>query len=157
MAIDVVIPDGIRQLVNSLAIKSIFLQANAAKLGIRYTIWDAMFNPVGGQSRPYSYQGPDPSQSHRNHIDVQFNQGVIPNISELVLPSGLNIPGGLALAPGMTLQQQQAPDEQRRKDEANQQILIDLIREGNARGLSKDDIAAGVSAAYQRTQADKNA
>ena len=55
----------------------------------------------------------------------------------------------------MTLQQQQAPDEQRRKDEANQQILIDLIREGNARGLSKDDIAAGVSAAYQRTQTDK--
>lgn len=156
LAIDVAIPGWDtatgKQLGNQI---NSFLQANAAKLGIRYTIWDAMFNPVGGQSRPYSYQGPDPSQSHRNHIDVQFNQGVIPNISELVLPSGVNIPGGLALAPGMTLQQQQAPDEQRRKDEANQQILIDLIREGNTRGLNKDDIAAGVSAAYQRTQADK--
>lgn len=73
LAMDVMIPDWNTPEGKALGDKiNQYIQQNAAALGVKYSIWNAQFNPAGGPSSPYQYQGPDPTQAHRNHIDVQF-------------------------------------------------------------------------------------
>lgn len=73
LAMDVMIPDWNTREGKALGDRiNQYIQANAEALGVKYSIWNAQYNPAGGPSSPYSYQGPDPTQAHRNHIDVQF-------------------------------------------------------------------------------------
>ena len=73
LAMDIMIPDWNTPEGKALGDKiNQYIQQNAEALGVRYSIWNAQYNPAGGPSSPYSYQGPDPNQAHRNHIDVQF-------------------------------------------------------------------------------------
>lgn len=126
-----------------------FLQANAQKLGIRYTIFNDRITNAGQPSQPYVGKSNSPDDRHLTHIDTQFVEGFTPDVANLVMPAGTTLPSNLTLPSGTSLTQVQPADDQFRKDQANQQILIDLIKAGQGRNLDKDTIAAGVAAAME--------
>lgn len=51
-----------------------YVLAHAADLGVTDTIWQNMYNPVGGTSTPFG-GGNDPNQGHYNHIHITFAPG----------------------------------------------------------------------------------
>lgn len=47
------------------------LLANAAALGLAYTIWEQTYFPVGGKPQPMADRG-SPTQNHFDHVHAQF-------------------------------------------------------------------------------------
>jgi hypothetical protein len=48
-----------------------YLQANAAALGVKYTIWQQTYHPVGGKAERMADRG-SPTQNHYDHVHAQF-------------------------------------------------------------------------------------
>jgi hypothetical protein len=48
-----------------------YLHANAAALGLKYTIWLQTYHPVGGAPEPMEDRG-SPTQNHLDHVHAQF-------------------------------------------------------------------------------------